>query len=63
MFQLTSAPVLPDVVVIFFSLIVVTPDGLFLLTPLLHSVSDTTVLMRPSRNGGRGFDVYCHVTN
>jgi len=41
MFQLTSVPVLSDVVFIFFSSIVVlTPNGNFWVMPLLYSVSN-----------------------
>jgi hypothetical protein len=44
MFQLTSVPVLLDVVVILLSLFVVlTPNGNCWVVPLLHSVSDIFV--------------------
>jgi len=41
MFQLIIVPVLSNVIVIFFSSIVVlTPNGKFWVVPLLHSLSD-----------------------
>jgi hypothetical protein len=41
MFQLIIVPVLSDVIVIFFSsIVVVRPNGTFWVVPLLHSVSD-----------------------
>jgi len=43
-FQLTSVPVLSDVVVKFFSsIIVLTPIGSFWIVPLLHSVGDMAI--------------------
>jgi len=43
-FQLTSVPVLSDVVVKFVSSIVVlTPNVSFWIVPLLHSVGDMTI--------------------
>jgi len=44
MFQLKSVQVLSDVVVKFFSSIVVlSPNGSFWIVPLLHSVGDMTI--------------------
>jgi hypothetical protein len=41
MFQLIIVPVLSDVIVIFFSpIVVLTPNGKFWVVPLLHSLSD-----------------------
>jgi hypothetical protein len=50
MFQLSSVPVVSDLVVIFFSsTALLTPNGIFLFVPLLHSVSDIiSVCCRPS---------------
>jgi hypothetical protein len=40
MFQLINVPVLSDVIVIFSSIIVLTPNGKFWVVPLLHSLGD-----------------------
>jgi len=44
MFQLTSVSALSDVVVTFFSpIVVLTPNGSLRIVPLLHSVGDMTI--------------------